>query len=1127
MAISRVPGYSLVSNLDRKGTDVSITSNGPTITYWDVANKRFGIGDFTPPATLSLAPGSDTDFGNARLSNIALPTQPLDATNKMYVDTALASGGDLVGNNIVLGTPTDGNLQVPGAINYWTVLTTVTDAIDDLNELVENSRNDTYVRIIDFVADNTLVSSGQLVTLTITTTGDPTHYTIDWGDGNVTTATTDSTPSHTYYNNAITQYDVTVTAYNETGTGAGSTSTKTKEDYITVYTGVPELAFAIYANPTGGSPIDYWDDGATVYFENQTSNVAAPISATIQYTIDWGDSTSDNVITDDSAPGGTVGSRLGHTFTTSAEEEVQRTVTLTVDSHSTALPNLIPRSTSTVYEVYDTHTPTVTLDDDSGVNEEATSGHVVELTNTTETTIGDFATYGIQYLYQWGDGTPDVTVNVGSGVAGDTANTISHTFALQASDQGTGTAVDYFGNLSVISLHSASPFISTNFTVHVEPDVVANISGTAVTVSTASGTDQYDLYDGVDYNGVNRALARVTNTSQNADNYVYDWGDTSSNDNVTEDGSSPGSIGAPIVHDFSGEAAGNYNLTFTAAGTPDITAQTDVDTSITFQLNAFPTNPGNLSTKALTLDDAHQGINPRLTSGFADNTTSSPLTAGDSLTTTTARRYTTAITNIDTNVIDNAVSGLTGTLTAMINGADRGNKTFTTAIGENGTFTSLIVSDNNDAHVTVAASIPEGFYQTFDAKIKQATTAYTIGANDQRLEHSTTGNTNYVSVVYDDITVTPTLVGTGTLIEGTGGTKRYVSGIPYYNTGSPTVVLTGLQVGSLTGQAYSDVSNVVEIDNGTNQEGTTARGTNNTDYTYADIDGSVTMLDGGGIPLTDVGVSSAYALGNLTVPITSANSRTIDRIKTRARNCNGPSSYVENTTNIQVHKSAQSGISEIAIAVSDDLGAGFNDDGVRIFDFSADTEATPSYGTTNFYTNSPYTEASDPGVEGTREATIRLGVLEHNVVDYSTGYLPVGPDRSGDTGTQYFTMAFRRTTMSNFDINITSSGIAGLFIAAPGTAIDDASSANGWLRADTTYAGSGVPGASTGSGGNGSNGCAFTSGDRIAPSTALTGGYTMTLGSENGSNATGNVVLIRIALTPGQTVTALSIGEAS
>ena len=129
----------------------------------------------------------------------------------------------------------------------------------------------------------------------------------------------------------------------------------------------------------------------------------------------------------------------------------------------------------------------------------------------------------------------------------------------------------------------------------------------------------------------------------------------------------------------------------------------------------------------------------------------------------------------------------------------------------------------------------------------------------------------------------------------------------------------------------------------------------------------------------------------------------------------------------------------------------------------------PSYdGSTNFYTNSPYTEASDPGVEGTKEATIRLGVLKYDVTDYSSGYLPVGPDRSSDTGTQYFTFAFRRTTMANFDINITSSGIAGLWIAAPGTAIDSASSLNGWLDASTTYGGSGVPGANTGSGGNGS-----------------------------------------------------------
>ena len=37
----------------------------------------------------------------------------------------------------------------------------------------------------------------------------------------------------------------------------------------------------------------------------------------------------------------------------------------------------------------------------------------------------------------------------------------------------------------------------------------------------------------------------------------------------------------------------------------------------------------------------------------------------------------------------------------------------------------------------------------------------------------------------------------------------------------------------------------------------------------------------------------------------------------------------------------------------------------------------------------------------------------------------------------------------------------------------------------------------------------------------------MTLGEENMSNAQDNVVLVRIALASGQSVTALSIGEAS
>jgi hypothetical protein len=170
-----------------------------------------------------------------------------------------------------------------------------------------------------------------------------------------------------------------------------------------------------------------------------------------------------------------------------------------------------------------------------------------------------------------------------------------------------------------------------------------------------------------------------------------------------------------------------------------------------------------------------------------------------------------------------------------------------------------------------------------------------------------------------------------------------------------------------------------------------------------------------------------------------------------------------------------------------------------------------------------YTEASDPGVAGTKEATIRLGVLRWTANNYSTGYLPVGPDRSSDGSSyQYFTMGFQRTGVSNFNLNIVApAGVAGVWIAAPGTTIDSTSGLNGWLIATTSYAGSGVPGSNTGAGGNGSDGCG--SGALIAANVALSGTFTMTLGTVSMSSATNNVALIRIALASGQTVSTLAV----
>lgn len=1132
MAIGRISGPMLRANLERQGVDLSIETD---LLYVDVNNNRIGVNEAVP--TTSLHVDNVTIENNQIRSTSAqldLGATPADitiggGTNGYFLQTD--GNGNLVwaevvvsstGLDLTLGTPTDNSLYPPGAITDWEGTTKITDAIDDLNECLENIRNDTFVKEVDFVADQTVGGAGLTVTLTITTVGNPNQYEIDWGDGTVDT-TTDSTPTHTYSTNTGSPFTVTVTARNTNGAGTGSEAEKVRIGYIIIYTADPVVTFDVYASPTGGSPITYWDDGATVYFENTTTNTSG---AAIQYTWDWGDSTSDDIVSDDADPGGVGGGRIAHTFTASTEQEVQRTVTLTLDSHNTAQPSVIPTDDTDQYKIYDTHTPTVTLSTTTGINEQGTSGLPVTFTNTTENTIGSYSTYGIQYRYTWGDGTTE-TVNTGSGSAGDTGGTIAHTYTLSSSDQANGIAQDYTGRLEVLSNHSLSPFQSSDFTVHVEPDVRATVSGTAITVSDRSGDNQYDVYDGVGYDGVNRALVRVTNTTQNGDDYVYAWGDTSTNDTVTEDGVSAGSIGATIDHDYTGESTGNLTLNFTANGTPDITAQTDSD-SIVFQLNSVPSAPAGLSSKSISLSDNYQGTLPRLAAGFTDNSATSPLSAGADLTTSTARRYTSG--TIDTSVAQNAYDGVSGTVTAVINGVDSGNTTFSASLNENGTFSALVISDQRDAHDTVDSSIyPTGFYQTFDSKITQGLTSYPVGVSDERIEHSTTGNTNYVTVVRDDMTALPSFGSVGTISEHTAGTYRYVSGVPYYNTGSPRLTVSGVTVNNLVGQAYTFQSNIVEIDPGTNHEGTSSTAIQNEDYSYGQIDGAVTFLTGG-IPNANTGTSSAYALGDLVVDITTSSVRTVESPRIRVKNVNGTSSYSDFSEKVQVHTAAQSGINELVIPVADALGNGtYTDDGIRITDFLAATTDTPSYtGSTNFYTNAPYSESSDPGVAGTQEATVRLGVLEHNTEDYSTGFLPTGPDRSADTGTQYFTFAFRRQVVANFDIDIVSStGITGMWIAAPGTTIDSASGLNGWLDTTGQYAGSGVPGSNTGSGGNGSDNCALTGADVVPTGTSISGSYTMTLGAENMSNATGNVVLVRIALASGETVTSIGIGEAS
>jgi len=1125
MAVNYVKGQILSSNLERDGIDLSIS------------NANVGINTVSPSSTLEVAGiftvGNVTisnigniSAGNVNINNLAEPVANADATTKFYVDQTIGNvAGNVTGNLIPLGTPTDGSLTTNVAYPGWTTATFVTDGLDDLNQVALNIAGNTYVGNVYITANVTSGPSPLSVAFTGHYIGNPNSYLWNFGDG---TTSTSANPTHTYSNVLGGQFTVVYTAYNTNGTysgnaalGAkGSTATSTNTDYITLYTPLPLPSFT--TSPTT------LDTGSSVTLTN-TSLYAT------SYTINYGDGNT-------AVNPGNSWTTNSHTYNNSANVDALRSITLTGTNQTAGnAPPYSVTSSATNVKIYTQQSPAVTANVTTTINYLATSGGVVSFRNDTPGSPGNTASFGAQQLYnfQWGDSTANSNINIQTGLAGNpSAANITHTFALTSVQQNAATTVNRVANLWLYTGYSTSPFKSSNVTVSIEPEVRAGFVGTSNTQTDATGfTSNAQVgYLYTDYNGLDRSLFNFQNqTSPNVaftgNVFNWTWGDTTSNTglitfaNITH--SYQSAVGSPTT--------GSKTVALQANGTPGTISQSNTLTRTSYiTILANPTAPTNLSGYTnVTIATASQGTSPLLAAGAADNTGGNIVANGTSV----IRVATTTPVSTSTQV-QNANTATTGTLSAFVNNTASGNVTFTTGGNTVGTVGALIVSADRDLHVANAA-VPTGFYKVFSATISNTLASLGTGYNDFQLRHTVSGNTNTVGMVKDNLNSAPTLITSNVAMAGNvNGTFAYISGIPYYSsTGSPSITVATVELQNFTGQTFRS-ADPFTLAAGSAIEGTGSIIATQT-KSLAQIDGPSTMLTGSNVK-ANTGISSNYTMGNVNVLINGAVNA-VANVTATIFNVVGTSTTVQLPTKIQVNATANTGISEGNIAVSATLGSVYTDNALRITGFGAAANTPAFSGATNYYTGNVWSGVQT--VAGTAEAVDRYGVVKHFVTNLSTGYLPVGPDlATGRSGLQYFTFAFRRATMANFDIRLTTTtGIAGMWIAAPGTTIDTGgfssptpgfpgptSTLDGWLSCSLQYNGSGVPGASIAGGGNGSNGVALTGADVVPLNSAIANvGYTMTLGSQNSSNSTGNNILVRIALSSGQTITALSIGDAA
>ena len=480
-----------------------------------------------------------------------------------------------------------------------------------------------------------------------------------------------------------------------------------------------------------------------------------------------------------------------------------------------------------------------------------------------------------------------------------------------------------------------------------------------------------------------------------------------------------------------------------------------------------------------------------------DNTPGANKSVAGGTTVTTVRRA----SSYTTGNITIAGPGDTGTITAFLNGSNAGSRTLTANLDGNGTYSNLIIYNNYDYNVA-NANIAAGFWSVFSTR---AAGTVTEGWNEVYIADSAATNTNTYSWFYDSSNPGTPAFSTLTISPPGSPSYTYSSTVPHYN--NTNIFTMTANVNRLSGNMYptSDtfITGTAGGAFGTPASLTYAAAGVTTPLAQnlyvssgnASITTTSTIISGFGASTTGPSLSSNNSYNSNTQAFTTALAANV--------------LYKTGTV------SSASVIEEANVFVGSTIGSG---SGLAYRIINPGSTDNP------VYTGSEAAFNSQSSTLQTYDSTVVANILKHDQTNYSTGYLPAGPNLStGRSGAQYFTFKIVRTSVSKFDVKWTGT-IAGLWVALPGSTIDTTSSANGWIDMSVAYAGAGIPGVN--SPGNGSNGCALGG---VAPlnSAQTNKAVTATFGTISSSSTVTNEIYIRIKLTSGQSVTALSLQTAS